>query len=91
MVISDKVKPNVIQRLFPKVESLLAVKSLSYCLNIQAFLSISQFIKHLYGVEIFFFSEQAEDSLFFLLWLNPTSHKQWTCDIALLFLIVSFY
>lgn len=55
MVISDKVKSNVIQWLFPKVDSLLVVKSLSYCLNIQAFLSISQFIKHLYGVEIFFF------------------------------------
>lgn len=55
MLISDKVKSNVIQWLFPKVDSLLVVKSLSYCLNIQAFLSISQFIKHLYGVEIFFF------------------------------------
>lgn len=54
MVISDKVKSNVIQWQFPKVDSLLVVKSLSYCLNIQASLSISQFIKHLYGVEIFF-------------------------------------
>lgn len=39
----------------------------------------------------FFFSEQTEDGLFFLLWLNPTSHNQWTCATALLFLIVSFY
>lgn len=30
--------------------------------------------------DFFFFSEQTKDGLFFLLWLNPTSHKQWTCD-----------
>lgn len=52
---SDKGKSNVIQRLFPKADSLLVVESLSYCLNIQAFLSISQFINHLYGTEVFVF------------------------------------
>lgn len=55
IVSSDKVKSNIIQRLFPEADSLLVVQSLSYCLNIQAFLSISQFIKHLYGTEVVFF------------------------------------
>lgn len=90
-VISDKVNLTRLSRafqwLFPQVDSLLVVKSLSCCLHIQAFLSISQFIKHLYDVEIifFFFSKQTEDGLFFLLWLNPVSHKQWTCDTILLY------
>lgn len=65
MVSSDKVKSNVIQRLFPEADSLLVVEWLSYCWNIQAFLSISHFIKHLYGTEVIFFSQTEQKAVCF--------------------------
>lgn len=98
-VISDKVNLTRLSRafqwLFPQVDSLLVVKSLSCCLHIQAFLSISQFIKHLYDVEIIFFFFFQTDRRWFVFpalikSCIPQAVNLWY-DTALLFLIVCSY